>query len=105
MINYTDMTKEESKRLCIKIDVLKEKLAILQKAWDKSPESVPLAEIYRCKAELRKAEQVYNNGEGVITDEEADAIASSFFPGMGVTKKEELSPEDEAWLDAVVSNF
>lgn len=70
MINYTDMTKEESKRLCIKIDVLKEKLAILQKAWDKSPESVPLAEIDRCKAELR-----------------------------------ELSPEDEAWLDAVVSNF
>lgn len=56
MINYTDMTKEESKRLCIKIDVLKEKLAILQKAWDKSPESVPLAEIDRCKAELRKAE-------------------------------------------------
>ena len=72
MINYTDMTKEESKRLCIKIDVLKEKLAILQKAWDKSPESVPLAEIDRCKAELRKAEQVYNNGEGVITDEEAE---------------------------------
>ncbi len=99
------MTKEESKRLSIKIDVLKEKLAILQKAWDESPESVSLAEIDRCKAELRKAEQMYNNGEGTITDDEADAIAAAFFPGMGVTKKEELSPEDEAWIDAVVSHF
>lgn len=99
------MTKEESKRLSIKIDALKDKLAILQKAWDESPESVSLAEIDRCKAELREAEQMYNNGEGTISNEEVNDIAAYFFPGMGVTKKEELSPEDEAWIDAVVSHF
>lgn len=99
------MTKEESRRLSIRIDVLKEKLDTLQKAWDESPESVSLAEIDRTKAELRKAEEMYNNGEGSISDEEIDDIVASFFPGMGVTKKEELSPEDEAWIDAVVNSF
>lgn len=112
------MTKEEIRLLALE-DELKQAKAAWGKALDDAErkgtsiwndpyhraEADARYKVMRLETMYREAKAMYNNGEGVISDEEADAIADFFFPGMGVNNKEELSPEDEAWIDAVVSQF
>lgn len=108
------MEKKELRRLAIRIDVLKEKLAELEKQWDEAldvelrhrtnqeaiaKESSIRAEIERTKQKLRETEALYNHGEGALSDEEVDTLVATFFPG-----KEGDGEEDDI-VDALVATF
>lgn len=113
------MQKEnELKRLEIKIDVLKEKLSSLEKSWneavdkvvrnkakgvqcygDNKAEAELRNEIERTRYKLREAERLYNGGEGVVSDDDLEALADAFVPGTG------RGDEDDPLVAAIVSTF
>lgn len=113
------MKKEkELSRLLMKIEVKREALEELYKQWDEavnkeiankskglqsqkdSEEQSRLANtVAVAKRELRQLEQEYNNGKGLASDDEVEALANSIASGW------QQRSEDDDLADAIAALY